>query len=254
MNIYEAVFARKSVRSYWMETISDSLLESIKNYHREVQGLFGKIETEVSIVDNHRGQQKILGLFGVQAPFYLLIYSEDGEKAAMNAGYVMQQTALHIYSKGMGSCFVNPAWVKKSFQQKNGKKLYAVVAFGRSKNNYTRKPAEAKRLSISKLCVYKENPRLWMKQLLEAARMAPSSLNSQPWRFVVYDNRIHVFSKGKSTGQMKQLDELNFGIMFANMMVVAEELWLDVDLIRLEEITQKNFPNSQYVLSTILRV
>ena len=84
--------------------------------------------------------------------------------------------------------------------------------------------------------------------------MAPSSLNSQPWRFVVYDNRIHAFVKKKRTEQRKLLDELNFGIMFANMMVVAEELWLDVDLIRLEEISQQNFPNSQYVLSTILRV
>ena len=254
MNIYEAVFVRKSVRSYRMEAISSPLLESIKNYHREVQGLFGKIETEISIVDNHKGRQKILGIFGVWAPFYLLIYSEDGEKAAMNAGYVMQQTALHIYSKGMGSCFVNPAGVKKSLQQKNGKKLYAIIAFGISKNNYTRKASEAKRLSISKLCIYKEKPRLWMKQLLEAARMAPSSLNSQPWRFVVYDNRIHAFVKKKRTEQRKLLDELNFGIMFANMMVVAEELWLDVDLIRLEEISQQNFPNSQYVLSTILRV
>ena len=42
--------------------------------------------------------------------------------------------------------------------------------------------------------------------------------------------------------------------MYANMMVAAEELWLDVDLIRLEEISQKNFPNSQYMLSAILRL
>ena len=92
-----------------------------------------------------------------------------------------------------------------------------------------------------------------MKQLLEAARLAPSSMNSQPWRFVVYDSRIHIFSKKRSMERLKRWDEVNFGIMFANMMVVAEELWLDVDLIRLEEITQKNFPNNQYVLSAILR-
>ena len=41
--------------------------------------------------------------------------------------------------------------------------------------------------------------------------------------------------------------------MFANMMVVAEEIWLDVDLIRLGDISQKNFPNNQYVLSAILK-
>ena len=41
--------------------------------------------------------------------------------------------------------------------------------------------------------------------------------------------------------------------MFANLMVAAEEAWLDVDLIRLEDISQKNFPNNQYVLSAILK-
>lgn len=46
---------------------------------------------------------------------------------------------------------------------------------------------------------------------------------------------------------------MNFGIMFANMMVAAEELWLDVDLIRLGDISQKNFSNNQYVLSAILK-
>ena len=91
-----------------------------------------------------------------------------------------------------------------------------------------------------------------MTQMLEAARLSPSSMNSQPWRFVVYDNRIHIFSKKHSVEKLRKWDEVNFGIMFANMMVAAEELWLDVDLIRLGDISQKNFSNNQYVLSAIL--
>jgi len=254
MNIYEAIFVRRSVHSYRMEAISNATLESIQNYHREVQGLFGKIDTEVSIVDNCRSQHKILGLFGIKAPYYLLIYSEEGEKAAMNVGYIMQQIVLHICSNGLGSCIVNPTTAKKSLQRRNGKQLYGVVAFGKSSGAYLRKVTEARRLDMARLCVYKDKPRLWMKQLLEAARMAPSSLNSQPWRFVVYDNRLHIFSKSRNGDKMKMLDEINFGIMFANMIVVAEELWLDVDLITLEEIAQKTFPNNRYVLSAILRL
>jgi len=254
MTIYEAVFARKSVRNYQMERISSSILEAVKDYPREVQGLFGQIETDVSIVDNSKGQQKISGLLGIRAPYYLLIYSEDGERATMNAGYVVEQTVLYICSLGVGSCIINPMTVKRALQRRDGKRLYAAVAFGRSKGSHIRKPADVKRLEMEKLCVYKDKPRLWMKQLLEAARVAPSSLNSQPWRFVVYDKRIHVFSKGKKTGQLKRMDEINLGIMFANMIVVAEELWLDVDLIRLEEISQKSFANNNYILSVVLKV
>lgn len=253
MNIYEAIFARKSVHNYHMESLSNQILEGIRSYYRTTQGLFGGIETDISIIDNRKGQHHALGILGVRAPYYLALYSEEKDRAAMNAGYIMQQISLYLCSRGMGSCFVGMTVLKKTLQKKNGKKLFALLAFGKSKGPHSRKPIEAKRLDMDDLCVYKEVPRLWMKQLLEAARLAPSSMNSQPWRFVVYDNRIHIFSKKQRSDRLKKWDELNFGVMFSNMIVVAEELWLDVDLIRLDEISQKNFPNSQYVLSAILR-
>ena len=137
--------------------------------------------------------------------------------------------------------------------EKKGKRLVGIVAFGKSHGSHTRRQSEAKRLPLEDLCVFKEVPRQWMTQMLEAARLSPSSMNSQPWRFVVYDNRIHIFSKKHSVEKLRKWDEVNFGIMFANMMVAAEELWLDVDLIRLGDISQKNFSNNQYVLSAILK-
>ena len=171
----------------------------------------------------------------------------------MNMGYMMEQMVLYMCSIGIGTCYMGSNRVKKSQQTLDGKKLVGIVAFGKSKGSHVRKQSEAKRLSLEELSIFKEVPRQWMKQFLEAARLAPSSMNSQPWRFVVYDNRIHIFSKKHSLEQLRKWDEVNFGIMFANMMVVAEELWLDVDLIRLEDISQKNFPNNQYVLSAILK-
>ena len=48
--------------------------------------------------------------------------------------------------------------------------------------------------------------------------------------------------------------EAGFSVETAiRMMTAAEEMWLDVDLIRLDELSQKNFQNNQYVLSAILR-
>src|SRR5699024_11676136 len=167
--------------------------------------------------------------------------------------YIMEQMVLYLCSIGLGNCYIGSRRVRRELQEKDGKKLVGIIAFGKSKGPWTRKPSEANRLAMDELCVFKEVPRQWMKQLLEAARLAPSSMNSQPWRFVVYDNRIHVFAKKHNMNHLGKFEELNFGIMFSHLMVVAEELCLDVDLIRLEEITHKNFPNNQYVLSAILR-
>lgn len=253
MNLYEAIFVRKSVRNFNMDTLNPQLMDKIRTHYREVSGMFANIDTDYAILDNRKGQQRMLSLFGVKAPYYLAFYSEEAPRSMMNMGCMMEQMVLYMCSIGVATCFIGSNKVKRSQQQKDGKDLVGIVAFGKSKGPHIRKQSEAKRIPLEELCTYKEVPRQWMKQLLEAARLAPSSMNSQPWRFVAYDNRIHIFSKRHSLDQLKKWDEVNFGIMFANMMVVAEELWLDVDFIRLEDISQKNFPNSQYVLSAILK-
>ena len=253
MNLFEAIFVRKSVRSYTNEGISPKVLEDILKQFDEINGLFGGVETELAIFDNRQNDYKMLSILGIKAPYYLVLYSEEKDRAMMNAGYLMEQLSLYMYTRGIGSCFIGNPIIKKKYQYRDKKRMMVVMAFGKPKGSCYRKQAEAKRLSLDDLCVYKETPRQWMKQLLDAARMAPSSMNSQPWRFVVFDSRIHIFSKKHPSDKLGKWDEVNFGIMLANMMTAAEEMWLDVDLIRLDELSQKNFQNNQYVLSAILR-
>lgn len=253
MNLYEAIFVRKSVRSYTGESLSPQVLDKLKAHFRELTGLFGGIETDMAVLDNRKGQQRMLSLFSVKAPYYLVFYSGEAPRYLMNMGYLMEQRVLYMCSIGIGTCYIGSNKIRKELQVKDGKKMVGIVAFGKARGSHVRKQAEARRLTLDQICVFKEVPRQWMRQLLDAARLSPSSANSQPWRFVVYDNRIHIFSRKHKAEQLKKWDEVNFGIMFANLMVAAEEMWLDVDLIRLEDISQKNFPNSQYVLSAILK-
>ena len=251
MTIYNAIFTRKSVRNYKMEPVSDSLLQSIYANYEEIQKLFLGIETELQIVESLSRHERV-AMFGVRAPYYLLLYTEEKDKCYMNAGFIMEQMSLFLSCKGIGSCFVGSPVVSRKYARFGNKKLVCILAFGRAKGSTTRRPSEFKRLDMNKLCVYKEKPRQWMCQLLDVARLAPSSMNSQTWRFLVYDNKIHIFCKKSSVGTSKRLTEINFGILYAHMMVAAEELWLDLDLIRLENISQKNFANSEYMLSAVL--
>lgn len=253
MNLSEAIYVRKSVRNFIMEPISAKILEDIGNFYQEIPRLFPSIETELGIIDNSHGQQRLKGFFGVKAPYYLALYSEKNDKYQMNAGYILEELCLYLTAKGLGSCFMGNAVIKGSATMRGNKELVLMVAFGKSRSAHTRPQHEAKRLSLKDLCVYKETPKEWELQVLEAARLAPSGHNSQPWRFVVYANRIHIFSKKGHMERSKKLGELNFGILFAHIMIVAEELWLDLDLIRLEDISQKTFSNNQYILSAVLK-
>lgn len=253
MNLYEAIHLRKSVRNYEMMPIGADILQGLLDYYNETEGLNAGIRTEIDIIDNTRGQHKLMGLFNVKAPYYLALYSEEKDRAQMNAGYVMEQLSLFLFTKGIGSCFLGATVPPRSMQKKGDKKLVILLAFGKEKDRRRRRVSEVNRMTLEELCVYKEVPRQWMKQLLEAARLAPSSMNSQPWRFVVYDSRIHIFAKKHRSDKLGKWEEFNFGIMLSHLMIVAEELWLDLDLIRLEDISHKKFSNNQYIISAILR-
>ena len=69
----------------------------------------------------------------------------------------------------------------------------------------------------------------------------------------VYQNRVHLFSRKplEKKGIFDRKQELNFGIMLANVMVAAEQIWVDIDFIRLENITHMSMPDNQYVLSVL---
>ena len=202
MNLYEAIFLRKSVRSYEMEPVNSEILQELREFYEQIEGLNPGIRTDISIIDNTKGQNKRIHFLGVKAPYYISFYSEEKDLAQMNAGYIMEQLALFLCTKGLGTCFLGSVKPKMGNPHKGSLKFMITMAFGKSKGSYTRKAVDAKRMDLKELCVYKEVPRQWMKQLLEAARLAPSSMNSQPWRFVVYDNRIHVFAKKHTVSHM----------------------------------------------------
>ena len=143
MNLYEAIFVRKSVRSYTGEALSPQLLDKVKAHYRELTGLFGGIETEISVLDNRRGQQRMLSLFSVKAPYYLVFYSEEAPRYLMNMGYLMEQMVLYMCSLGIGTCFIGSNKIKKELQEKDGRKMVGIVAFGKSKGSHVRKQAEA---------------------------------------------------------------------------------------------------------------
>ena len=58
MNLYEAIFLRKSVRNYEMEAISLEILQEIQEFYTQIEGLNPGIRTEISIIDNTKGQNK----------------------------------------------------------------------------------------------------------------------------------------------------------------------------------------------------
>lgn len=254
MNLYEAVYERMSIRKFRMEAINETVLEGITIFLKQMEPLFPEMKYRLEVVENLSKKNPMSGLFRIEAPYYLLIYAENKENSDLNAGYIMEQISLYLVTKGIGSCFQGMA-KKKEDHVEEGMHYVMAMAFGRPKGALLRQGYQAKRMPMEDLCVYKERPTTWVKEILEAARLAPSSVNNQPWRFVVYENRVHVFSK-LSVGKkalLSRMTEFDMGIMLANVKVAAEEIWVYLDLVKLDNISHKNFSNNQYLLSILLK-
>ena len=248
MNTFEAIFSKKSIRHFKHEKLEWDIISDILEYANKLPILIEGIAFEFKLVSNIEEKQGFYSPFNVKAPYYICISSEEKEDYMLNAGYLMQQLNLYIASKGLGSCFsvVSPGMGLKSAMKY---KFVVALAFGKTSSSLYRDSSEAKRLPENDLVVYKENVTLDIKQVLNAARLAPSLYNNQPWRFVVYRNRIHVFAK-KNMFVAKVFDYnkmIDMGIMMANLLLAAEELWVDVSLSKHESIKNKPFQNNEYV-------
>lgn len=251
MNTFDAIFSRKSIKHYQNEKLDWEVIAGILEYANKLPMLIEGIAVEFKLVSNIEEKQGFYSPFNVKAPYYLCISSEEKEDYLLNAGYLMQLMDLYLSTKGLGASFsiVSPG---KSLKATMKYKFVVALAFGKTSHEIYRDSSNAKRLPESELVVYKEEVTPDIKQVLNAARLAPSVYNSQPWRFVVYRNRIHVFAK-KNLFIAKVLDYnkmIDMGIMMANLLLAAEELWVDVSLSKSETLKNKPFQNNEYV-STI---
>ena len=203
MNLYEAIFARKSVRKYQMNPLREEFMQRLHFFLDHLQPLHPEIGVDFLIVDNTQKETGVKGKFRISAPYYLLLSSELKKGYLENAGYLMQQIT------------------------------------------------KAKRLEEKQVVVYKEEAPENICKIVKAARWSPSAYNEQPWRLVVYQNRIHVFcKKGFFKEQiLSDMKRIDIGCMLANVTQAAEELWLSTTIVKMENIEEKKFKNNEYILS-----
>ncbi len=253
MNTFDAIFSRKSTHHFKHEKLEWDVIDDILNYANKLPSLFEGIAIEFKLVSNIEEKQGFNSPFNVKAPYYLCISSEEKEDYLLNAGYLMQQMDLYLASKGLGACYsiVSPG---KTLKASMKFKFVIALAFGSTSSPIYRESSEAKRFPESELVVYKEEVSNDIKEILSAARLAPSFYNIQPWRFVVYKNRIHVFAK-KNLFVAKLLDYnkmIDMGIMLANLLLTAEELWLDVSLTKSDSLKNKPYHKNEYVCTIVI--
>ena len=238
MNLYEAIYKRKSVRKYSEGKLSREKLNEIREGCDSAERLYKDIDFTIHLVEEGENIQKImLGIIGnygkVLAPHYLVITSEAKEGYLENVGYVLEQVVLELTAMGVATCWLGGHIKEESLrgilEVPSNHKPVVMVSFGYAKDGieFLRKdPKEAKRKNLNEIVDGNLNE-TW-KEIMEAVRIAPSAANSQPWKFDVDDKKIHVYCEGPKNFLMKKflgtINKLDIGIGLAHVKIAAEHL------------------------------
>ncbi|WP_167958353.1 nitroreductase family protein [Anaerosporobacter faecicola] len=249
--MYEAIWKRKSIYHYSMEALDEQMLRNIRTFLEHQILLQENWKVEYGLLSRWDENKTAKNDLGVEAPYYLVIYEKEEKEYYLNGGYLLGQLALYLTTKNIGSCLINMNFGKRN---KESKKIIAALAFGKPKTGSLLDFHKPKRIGIDYLCVFKEEVNQDIKLIMKAASVAPSCMNSQPWRFVVYHNRIHIFLKKDRVIRKWFHSEqmIDIGFMLSNLLMEAENLWLTTTIQRMDVVSEKQVKNYVYVLSVVV--
>jgi nitroreductase len=219
---YKAVFQRRSRRLYnylHIERETFEKLISVCNNFRPFDS------ARAIITENTKGIFKgIIGAYGKirGSPSFIAFIGDMRDRNVQEkAGYTGEGIILEATSLGLGTC-----WVGKSFdpeiatsfiELKEYEKVIAVASVGYAslEESFEEKILTGfgkahHRKPLGKMMSGIKESELsgWIREALVSARLAPSAVNRQPWRFFVEENSITVSvdNLNDSYGISKRLD------------------------------------------------
>jgi nitroreductase len=252
-NVYEAITARKSCRSYVPKPLPKAaktkLLEFLKDYNK---GPFGNTVDfkllELDSIDPKEARK--LGTYGVirGARSFLAPVVASGDRALADLGYCCESAILYATKIGLGTCWLGGTFNRSGFlgqvSPSDDELMPAVIAIGRpgegrtimdrifraTARSATRKPWEwlfHQGVPGKPLTEKAAGP---LQRPLEALRLAPSASNKQPWR-VVKERKKDVFHfyiarTSSSIGLYNDLQSVDIGIGICHFDLVAKEAGL----------------------------
>lgn len=261
---YKDIISRiKSVRDYKEDTVSPEILEQLKAYYKEGKRLINDIQLEAMLKNKAEVYNNLKNVAGyndimIEAPHYLIFLSEDKEHYIENTGYTVQNVMLKAFELGVGSCWItikDGEAIKERLNIRSDKKLAALIALGYDDNKnkilydniseYNPSHAEveivednvSERMRVGDLVYLNkwgedaDPDELSNLGLLEAffyARLAPSTKNRQPWRFI-YDKGTVVLALKKDENVNEYEQKVDTGIVMLYFKLIVDSTLFNLE-------------------------
>jgi nitroreductase len=204
---FDAIFLRHSQRKYSGEKPDESAVHRLDTVCTTFRPFLGAR----AVLVRDPGHDVFKGIIGSyfkvsDAPYYIAFI---GDMTAPNVhestGYLGEGVVLEATSLGFNTCWVGGFFrreaVMKQIDLQGDERVLAITPVGYSKDASDRVGVSSKkhrRKDLNNLVMEGElEESSWVKTALEAARLAPSAANRQPWRFTINDDTIIVSAESK---------------------------------------------------------
>ena len=214
--IYPFILSRRSIRSYDQRQLSSADQAHIKIILNNTKSLFSENKFEIIFKSKTKGEDlvEVLGAYGrfITPPYYLVSYITGSNNALVDLGYHEEQIVVRLWSMGIGTCFIGclsrQKKVRQLFQLPAEAQIAAFLVFGypgvgfgiETITKFTksiigirgRKPVEE--IFYQDTFDHPAKPEGLWERIIEAARFSPSAINAQPWRFLLRNEELYLFT------------------------------------------------------------
>jgi len=185
MTLKEAIQSRHAVRRYLPKAIAPEAVESLRALIDELNSKGGVHMQLVVDEPNAFGKSMLsYGLFkGVRN--YVAMVCRQGEDTAV--GYYGEQVVLAAQTMGLNTCWVGLTYKNQpdAYEVLPGETLIGLVALGYGETQGRPHP---QRKGIEYFCRMDGKMPEWFREGMEAALLAPTSLNMQKFEFQLLAN------------------------------------------------------------------
>lgn len=204
---------RTSTREFNETNVEESKIKKLYEYVTDIKARLNEEDLEFEI--NKNGKEvydKLNGKAGykgvmIKAPIYVgLDIKNHNEKALVKGAYGLEELITKLAEIGLSSCWISVADsneddLNKAFLNASGN-IKSILAVGEPLNKETREHRFDDRKGINEFVFIddlnhkasvEELEQRGMDDLFSYLRFAPSSYNSQPWRFVLVDSLVKLY-------------------------------------------------------------
>lgn len=249
-NITEHMKARRSVRTFDVRAVDESIKEQLLSFAKDIQNPFD-IPVEFKFLDAKKDGLTCPVVTGTD--LYVGGKIKNVPNSNIAFGYSFEAFVLYAQSLGLGTVWLggtmNRTAFEKAMELSEDEMMPCASPLG-----YT-----AKKMSIRENMMrtaIKANERLPFEELffdgtfdtaltqdkagkfaepLEMARLAPSAVNKQPWRVVIADNTAHFYlkrSKGFAHDGTLDMQMIDMGIALCHFALTAKENGLETQFMQ----------------------